>query len=580
VTEEEQADWQKESLGRFIWEYRDLWMTDEQKKSLMAKDPRYIPVFAGHLGMQHPSIPVVLNHAPCEHIGPGTGCRTRKCAKGHGGTVGVRACSDCGPKCPDYSPDDASQSLDIVVDHGASGIGDGLQGLLAVAALKRQHREAHISYHVSPAARPFVELFDGYDDLALHARGHSELPVEGARQMNLGYMAECAQRIARPRWERYASNIGTTGYVLPEMREQARIKALGTDFAGFVILCPFSTDRTREYSTQHWLSLVSLLHSAGYKVAVCHNNPDRVQPFRGLTMIAGASAEQVAGAFLNATCIIGTDSGLAHLGGILRCPTVILGGGTPVQQIFGCYPRIHIIQGGLSCSGCCNTYPMDERCRMSCGNLQSIQPKEVLEKVDKIWLGEKLTAGRTLVDHKRLAKIRDCILQTNHLRGDIAELGTYQGGVAKMMGHYAPACRLHIFDTFTGIPSDDPYANGHRIGDFATSFEDVKAYISNPNAAYHVGFFPATIPKDEIEYRFVHLDGDLRQTTVDALRYFWPRMVEGGVIVLDDMDWVRTPGVREALNEVLPGMHVERSCEYQGILRKKKGISLEILNRT
>jgi hypothetical protein len=577
MTEEENLDWQKESLGRFLWHHRGLWMSDDQKLALIAQDPRYAKIFPEVVGKQASPIVPHTNLAPCEHIGPGTGCRTRKCAKGHGGTVGVKACRDCGPQCPDYAPDNATESLDVVIDQGASGIGDALQGLLAVGALKAKNKELNISYRVSPHARPFVALFDGYDELDLHVRGHSEMPVSGARQMNLGYVAECMQGIVRPRWERYASNIGTTGYILPELREAARIKSLGSEYAGFVLLCPFSTERTREYSTQHWLSLVNLLHNAGYKVAIVHNDPSRIQPFRGLTMIGGATAEMVAGAMLNAVCVIGTDSGLAHLGGILRCPTIVLGGSTPAGQIFGCYPRVKILQGKLDCSGCCNNYPADERCRMSCGNLQSIQPKEILEEVDRIWLSEKLTVGRTLVDHKRLAKIRDCILQTNHLRGDIAELGTYRGGVAKMMGYYAPACRLHIFDTFTGIPSDDPYVNGHRVGDFATDFEDVKAYVNNPNAAYHVGFFPATIPKDEIQYRFVHLDGDLRQTTVDALRYFWPRMVEGGVIVLDDLDWVRTQGVREALNEVLPGIHVERSCEYQGILRKSKSVSLPIL---
>jgi hypothetical protein len=564
MTEEEQLEWQKESLGRFLWEHRGLWMTDAQKAALIAREPRYAKIFPGIVPAIASDV-VQVSHLPCEHIGPGTGCRTRKCAKGHGGDVGVRACQDCGPKCPDYSPDNATQSLEIIVDQGASGIGDGLQGLLAVGALKRQLGDHHISYHVSPAARPFVALFDGYDELGLHARGHSEMPVDGARQMNIGYLAECGQRIARPRWERYASNIGTQGYVLPELREQARIKSLGVEYAGFVLLCPFSTDRSREYSTQHWLSLINLLHSAGYKVAIVHNDPSRIQPFRGMTMLGGASAEMVAGAMLNAACVVGTDSGLAHLGGILRCPTIVLGGSTSVSQIFGCYPRVKVLQGGLACSGCCNQYPMDERCRMSCGNVQSIQPKEVLEAVDKVWL-ESLTAGRTLVDSKRLAKIRDCILATNHLKGDIAELGTYRGGVAKMMGHYAPETTLHVFDTFTGIPEDDSHGE-HKAGDFPSNVDDVRDYLANPNAVLHVGFFPDTAPQDVRGYRCVHVDGDIYQTTRAAIIYFSDLMVRGGIMVWDDFNWHRCPGVAKALYEAFGHDRVEKGNGYQAIVR-------------
>jgi hypothetical protein len=203
---------------------------------------------------------------------------------------------------------------------------------------------------------------------------------------------------------------------------------------------------------------------------------------------------------------------------------------------------------------------------MSCGNLQSIQPKEVLEQVDKVWLGERLTAGRTLVDHKRLAKIRDCILQTNHLRGDIAELGTYMGGVAKMMGHYAPDATLHIFDTFTGIPEDDSHGE-HKKGDFPSNADDVKKYLDNPKAVLHVGMFPDTAPQDVQRYRMVHIDGDTYQTTRAAIIYFSDLMVKGGIMVWDDYTWYRTSGVAKALHEAFSPERIERGNGFQAVVR-------------
>lgn len=569
MNEAEQLEWQKESLGRYLWEYRDLWMNDEQKAILIAREPKYAKIWPNIKPAELNERPVYapkVNLAQCEHIGPGTGCRTRKCAKGHGGEVGVRACTDCGPQCKDYSPDNATESLEVLIDQGASGIGDGLQGLLAVGALKKRNPELHVTYHVGPAARPFVALFDGYDELGIHAKGHSEDPVPGARQMNLGYLAECVHRIQRPRWERYAENIGTIGYVQPSLKEPNRLAELGKELAGYVLLCPFSTERSREYSTQHWLHLVDLLHAAGYKVAVIHNTMDRMEPFRNLTMLVGATADVVAGSMLNAACVIGLDSGMSHLSAIMGFPTIVLGGSTPVQQIFGCYPRVKCLQGGLGCSGCCNGWPADDRCRMSCGNIQSINPRDIVAEVDRIWLSEKLTVGRTLVDHKRLGKIRDCVLQTNHLKGDLAEFGTYLGGTAKMMGYYALGSTIHIYDTFTGIPDDDEHGE-HRKGDFATNEAEVRGYLGSEQFKIHAGFFPDTADHSVKGYRLVHIDADTFQSTRAAIIYFSDLMVRGGIMVFDDFNWYRTPGVAKALYEAFSPERIIQGNGHQAIVK-------------
>jgi hypothetical protein len=93
MTEAEQLEWQKESLGRFLWFHRDKWMDDEQKAILIAREPKYARLWPDIKPANLPEMALtpkvnLPTYAPCEHIGPGTGCRTRKCAKGHGGTVG------------------------------------------------------------------------------------------------------------------------------------------------------------------------------------------------------------------------------------------------------------------------------------------------------------------------------------------------------------------------------------------------------------------------------------------------------------------------------------------------------------
>jgi len=58
----------------------------------------------------------------------------------------------------------------------------------------------------------------------------------------------------------------------------------------------------------------------------------------------------------------------------------------------------------------------------------------------------------------------------------------------------------------------------------------------------HAGVFPDTARGLEDErFSFVHLDLDLEPSTRDALEFFHPRLLPGGIIVADDY---ADPGVR------------------------------------
>ncbi|WP_020471405.1 glycosyltransferase [Zavarzinella formosa] len=281
----------------------------------------------------------------------------------------------------------------IRIEQGGGGIGDALLGLIAVARLKADQPTAAVFYHVSSLAKPFVALFEGYDGIGVHLRNHTEEPVLGRRQINLGYAAETRTRLAVPRWERYAKNIGATGTFIPALREPERVRKLGRDLAGAVLMSPFSTDKSREWSLQHWLTLEGLLRDAGIRTAIVHSDVQGTERFRYSEKLVAQPAERLAGAMLNSACVIGADSGMAHLGGILGVPTVVLGGSTSVERIFGRYPRVTCLQGKLSCSGCHGQEPFDERCKNSCANIQSVTPELALAEVTRIIRGGEAAAG-------------------------------------------------------------------------------------------------------------------------------------------------------------------------------------------
>jgi O-methyltransferase len=96
----------------------------------------------------------------------------------------------------------------------------------------------------------------------------------------------------------------------------------------------------------------------------------------------------------------------------------------------------------------------------------------------------------------------------------------------------------------------------------------VARYLADCNVEIHEGYFPATAQMLEfLKLSFVHLDADLYETTKDALDFFVPRMVPGGVLILDDWKWSGCPGVEKAVTEGGLTERVEETASGQGRIR-------------
>ena len=105
----------------------------------------------------------------------------------------------------------------------------------------------------------------------------------------------------------------------------------------------------------------------------------------------------------------------------------------------------------------------------------------------------------------------------------------------------------------------------HQPGDFAdTSFKAVSAYVAQcPNVRLVRGEFPASADDAMDNFAFVHLDFDFYESTRAALEWLIPRMSPGGVILFDDYEWHRCPGVKRAINEC--ALVVEKTVPYQAV---------------
>jgi hypothetical protein len=137
------------------------------------------------------------------------------------------------------------------------------------------------------------------------------------------------------------------------------------------------------------------------------------------------------------------------------------------------------------------------------------------------------------------------------------EFGVAYGASARIIAEYGAlngagngsGRTLHLFDTFEGLPEPGPNDSARfSKGSYGCSLESVQQYLSGLPIQYHKGFFPQTAGALlDSTFAFVHLDVDLYQSTLEGLKFFYPRMSSGGIIL--SHDYKSSVGVDKAFQE-------------------------------
>jgi O-methyltransferase len=170
---------------------------------------------------------------------------------------------------------------------------------------------------------------------------------------------------------------------------------------------------------------------------------------------------------------------------------------------------------------------------------------------------------RSMLTKSRLWTLWEAVQNVSDLEGAAAEVGSYRGGSARFiasafelaLGHEVP---VEVIDTFAGHPQEKLSEHDSAVHKDPTlftdtSYEDVAEYLSPwEQITVHQGEFSAVAPRlPDRRYRLVHLDVDLYEPMIECLEYFGPRVVPGGVIVVDDYGSPGCPGVDRAVHEFL-----------------------------
>ena len=125
-------------------------------------------------------------------------------------------------------------------------------------------------------------------------------------------------------------------------------------------------------------------------------------------------------------------------------------------------------------------------------------------------------------------------IKQDNIKGSLAEVGVYKGQTSKIIHLLAPNKKLYLFDTFEGFPIKYLEKEDKRFRD--NTIISLEKTIGNlENITIRKGVFPDTAKGLENEqFSFVMIDLDLYEPTLEALKFFYPRITSGGYIFIHD----------------------------------------------
>lgn len=196
---------------------------------------------------------------------------------------------------------------------------------------------------------------------------------DGARKLRLDYLRE------------------VLGLQTPHKRPTAVIPADALEWAHEVkkdlgerqiaLLFPQTLWEGRTWPASHWVDLAWELHERNVAVVMMLAKEDerlKATP----RFFWGFDLCKVAALMSLAALVIGNDSGPAHLSGTLGVPTIVTGGPTRGECVFGHIPEVIAMKSEDEphCAGCHFQSPYRAACDLACQALYNLKPHIVFRR--------------------------------------------------------------------------------------------------------------------------------------------------------------------------------------------------------
>ena len=195
--------------------------------------------------------------------------------------------------------------------------------------------------------------------------------------------------------------------------------------------------------------------------------------------------------------------------------------------------------------------------------------------------GDLPSSAETMIGLRRLDNLQQCVETAlrDAVPGDLIETGVWRGGAcifmrAVLKAHGVTDRTVWVADSFRGLPPPDADRYPADAGDdhwtrpaLAVGVQQVqdnfRRYdLLDEQVQFLEGWFKDTLPSAPIDHLAVaRLDGDMYESTMDALTALYDRVSVGGFVIIDDYgavegcrratdDFRRARGIRAPLEQV------------------------------
>lgn len=161
--------------------------------------------------------------------------------------------------------------------------------------------------------------------------------------------------------------------------------------------------------------------------------------------------------------------------------------------------------------------------------------------------------AHSMIGAKRMKNIEDCldIIREQNIPGDLVETGVWRGGATVFMRGYLEAYEMPgrcvwAADSFEGLPPPSHPADegfdfsAKAMPTLVVPLQEVQSVFArygllDDRVKFLKGWFRDTLPSAPVEkIALLRLDGDLYESTWDALMSLYDKVVPGGFILVDD----------------------------------------------
>ena len=183
-----------------------------------------------------------------------------------------------------------------------------------------------------------------------------------------------------------------------------------------------------------------------------------------------------------------------------------------------------------------------------------IEPNYTQEQLDSGTVWRLLAVS--LISPRRMDNLCFCVetVLAERIPGDLIETGVWRGGACIVMkGLLAINAitdrKVFVADSFQGLPPPDaqkyPADAGdthHKVPYLAVSRARVEDNfrrfgLLDEQVVFLEGWFKDTLPKlRSRQLALMRLDGDMYESTMDALTHLYPKLSAGGFCIIDDYD--------------------------------------------